>query len=130
MHFCLVTEEKSSPFDISNVIHIYLDKLPFFLNYLVKDKTSDKLDTQYGQKIQKLGYHKLKILEWIYSLAILKNDRICKRFQELELPKSILELIKVYNMNTFLHSIISKIFIDSINIDTDLWVETVNSISY
>lgn len=85
----------------------------------------DKLNTQYGGQVTRFGNHKLKILEWMHSLLYLKNDEICKKFQEIELAKSLLILMKSYDMNSLLHLKIFKIFSDSIDINNDLWIETV-----
>jgi len=90
----------------------------------------DRFDTQYGQKILRAGNHKLKILEWMHSLLYLKDDSICGKFKEIQLPMKILKLISCYEMNSLLHLRIFKIFFDSIDMDTEIWVETVYLIYY
>lgn len=80
---------------------------------------------QYGAKQPVFGLHRLKIVEWIWSLLLLKDESICKKIAELEFPKLLLELIKENDMNSFLHIKVYNVFSDAISIRTPLYIETV-----
>lgn len=92
---------------------------------LLKDDIIHKFDTQYGAQIAPAGNHRIKILEWMHSLIYLKDDRICQKFQEIQLPKVLLLLMKKYDMNSLLHLKCYNIFSEAVGLDTDLWAETV-----
>jgi hypothetical protein len=81
---------------------------------------------QYGTKQVPFGLDRLKVIEWIHSLITLKEDSICNKIAELELPKLFLDLIKAYDMNSFLHLKIFNVFSEALQNEIALFVETVN----
>lgn len=81
---------------------------------------------QYGTKQTPFGLDRLKVIEWLHSLISLKEDTICNKIAELEFPKLLLDIIKAYDMNSFLHLKIFNVFSEALQIEIPLFVETVN----
>lgn len=71
------------------------------------------------------GLDRLKIIEWLNSLLSLKDDTICNRIGELEFPKLLLNLMKQYDMNSFLHLKIYNVFVEAIKMEAPLFLQTV-----
>jgi hypothetical protein len=112
-------------YDLKDVVKPSLEYLTKFKEFLQTDVIPVQINTQYGRQITPVGLHKLKIIEWIHSLIYLKEDRICQKFQEIDLAKSLLALMKKYEMNSLLHLRIFNVFNEAVTVDSDLWADTV-----
>jgi len=71
------------------------------------------------------GLDRLKVIEWLQSLLSLKDDNICKRIDELEFPKLLLNIMKAYDMNSFLHLKIYNLFVEAIKMEMSTYLEAV-----
>lgn len=80
---------------------------------------------QFGAKQVPFGLDRLKVIEWLHSLILLKDENICNKIAELEFPKSLLNQMKAYDMNSFLHFKVFTVFSEAISMEIPLFVETV-----
>ncbi len=71
------------------------------------------------------GLDKLKIIEWLYSLILLKDEGVCKKLDELQFPRKLVELMKTYPMNSMMHLKVSNVIMEAMNSDNEHYVETV-----
>lgn len=117
-------EEDSNVCDLKPILTPILDSLFTIKESIMKDIPNTLVSTPYGKKIVPVGNQKLKVVEWIHSLIYLKEEAICKKFQEIELPKGLLELMKRYEMNSLLHCRIYNVFSEAINLDSEIWTDT------
>lgn len=80
---------------------------------------------QYGDTLVPLGLDRLKVVEWLQALLALKDETVGIRIGELEIPKTILGLIKKYDMNSILHLKIYKIFEEALGTGLPSYLESV-----
>jgi hypothetical protein len=81
---------------------------------------------QHGAKQIPFGLDRLKIIEWLHSLILLKEEGICKKIGELEFPKLLLNQMKAYDMNSFLHLKVFNVFSEALSMENSLFLETVS----
>ena len=83
------------------------------------------MKTQYGGEVLGFGLDKLKIIEWLHSLIILKDEGVSKRVDELEFPQKLLELMKLYPMNSLMHLKITNVIMEAMNSESEHYLQTV-----
>lgn len=115
------TEEK---LDYDNLMILASDCLKMLKDILLK-KDEVLYETQFGAKIPPFGNERMKILEFLCRVMEVKNDIFCQRFQELEMPTVLLDLMEVYFMNTMLHTKICKVFSDAIKSNIPFLIDMV-----
>ena len=84
------------------------------------------MNTQYGTQISGFGLDKLKIIEWLQSLILLKDEGVCARLGELELPSHLLGLMKAFEMNSLMHLKINNVFMEALNSGSEHYIDTVS----
>ena len=83
--------------------------------------------TQYGVQIHGFGLDKLKVVEWLHSLILLKDEGVCARLSELGFPQQLLGLVPAYDMNSLLHLKIGNVFADALNSGNEHYIEAVSN---
>ena len=83
------------------------------------------MDTKYGGQVIPLGFDRLKVVEWLNALVQLKNPLICKKITELEFPQLLIQLMRTYDTNSFLHYKIYSVFSEAIAGGNDDYIKTV-----
>ena len=71
------------------------------------------------------GLDRLKVIEWLHSLLILKDEAICKKMDELGFPAILINLMREYDMNSFLHFKIFNVFNEALSIENPIFPEIV-----
>eukprot|EP01022_Parablepharisma_sp_SALTPOND_P016087 TRINITY_DN231_c0_g1_i1.p3 TRINITY_DN231_c0_g1~~TRINITY_DN231_c0_g1_i1.p3 ORF type:complete len:960 (-),score=155.17 TRINITY_DN231_c0_g1_i1:21091-23970(-) len=118
------SKEEEIP-DFDNILKMSVEYISQAKSYLEASNNSPKLDTTYGDNVAPFGLDRLKVIEWMQSLISLKDDSICSKLSELEIPKLMLSLMKRYDMNSVLHLKITKIFEEVMGYDLEAYVEAV-----
>lgn len=111
--------------DLSAVVKISVSYLSSAKEYLATPKKDAAVQTPYGSSVKPFGLDRLKVVEWLHSLVVLREASVCERLEELEMPKMLLSLIKEYSMNSILHRKILEIFKEVYNTNTPAHVEAV-----
>ena len=96
------------------IIEQSIENMPKFKAYLEKENPGPKIDAQHGGQLLPLGFDRLKVVEWLHTLIQLKEPAILKKITEVEFPQLLLNLMDIYDMNSFLHVKIYNIFHDAI----------------
>jgi hypothetical protein len=112
-NFEQIEENNEEKLDYSELMILAADCLSTLKDLLLK-KGEIKYGTQFGAKILPFGGDRVKVINFLHALMEIKDDIFCQKFQELEVPSLLLELMEVYYMNTILHTCICKIFTDGI----------------
>jgi len=118
-------EGKKREIDMSNIIKNAIIYLPQYKAILEDIKIIKELELQSGDKAPCCGIIKLVIVEFLQNLLKLKDLEINKKIEELNLIPVLLNLVKVYYMNTNLHLKIFNILKDGIQSGIDQIIETV-----
>jgi len=81
-----------------------------------------------GENVIPFGLDRLKIIEWLQALILMRDEAVCAKLNELEIPKLMLSLIKKYDLNSVLHLKVYNIFCDAVNSNNDAYFEAVSPI--
>jgi len=123
-NFEQIEENNEKKLDYKELMILAAGCLPILKELLTK-KGEIKYETQFGAKILPFGGDRVKVINFLHALMEIKDDIFCQRFQELEMPSLLLELMEIYYMNTILHTSICKIFTDSIKSGTGFLIDMV-----
>jgi len=112
--------------DYSEIMNQAADNLAYFKSILTGEKnTNNNQETQFGEQIKTFGHERLKVVEFLLTLMQTRNDIFCQKFDELEIPVVLLNLMGIYYMNSLLHVKIFNIFNDSIHSNIDFLIDMV-----
>jgi serine/threonine-protein phosphatase 6 regulatory subunit 3 len=85
----------------------YLD---FAKRYLEIPNKNLTIETPYGTNIKPFGLYRLKIIDWLQSLILLKEPTIYEKLESINMASTLMSLVKQYNMNSILHCRVLEIF--------------------
>ena len=80
---------------------------------------------QSGMKVKPFGLDRLRVVDWIHSLIIFKDNTLGAQMQRLGFPTLLLDLLPQYPMNSFLHLRVNKIFEDAFKTLDELYIKAV-----
>jgi len=102
------TMEDISGFNV--VIKYSVDYLDFAKKYLERPNNSIPIVTPHGTNIKPFGLDRLKIVDWLHALVLLKEQMVYEKLESIGMINTLMKLIEEYNMNSILHREIFGIF--------------------
>lgn len=117
-------QKEEEELDYKSIINLSIENLPYFKHYLEAPTPGKVIAMQFGQDVIPFGQDKLSVVDYFFHLIKLKNDMVCLKMDELEVPKLLLSLFKTYYANSILHGKIVRIFDEAINSNIDFLVDS------
>lgn len=89
---------------------VVLENLNNFVNILTTNKPEHAVLTTVGE-IVPLGFHRLKVVEFLMSLVKSNHQRVDEELIKLNILSTCLDIFFNYKWNNFLHSIIEQMLV-------------------
>jgi len=109
--------------DFKDLLDLSISFADYAKKYLEEPNKNSNQDMQFGDSVIPFGLDRLKVIEWLQSLISLKDEAVCKKVTEIEFPKTLLGLMRKYDINSVLHYKVFKIFEDALTCGNEDYID-------